>query len=123
MNKVFRFVLAGLAAVTVIVTLAACAPAKSIDMGSVASVIDVRTPEEFATGHLDGAININFEGADFESEIQALDHAANYVLYCRSGNRAGQVLSYMQSNGFSGTITNAGSVADASAATGIAIVQ
>lgn len=92
-------------------------------MKSVAAVIDVRTAEEFATGHLDGALNFDIQGAEFDSQLSTLDKAANYVIYCRSGNRAGQAVSYMQENGFTGTLTNAGSVADASAATSIAIVQ
>jgi phage shock protein E len=123
LKRLFKLAAALVGALVLASVLTSCAPAQQLDMSSVASVIDVRTPEEFATGHLDGALNINFEGAEFESQIQALDHSANYVLYCRSGNRAGQVLSYMTANGFTGTVTNAGAVADASAATGIKIVQ
>lgn len=92
-------------------------------MTSVAAVIDVRTADEFATGHLDGALNFDIQSPQFASQIDTLDKAANYVIYCRSGNRAGQAVSYMQENGFTGTLTNAGSVADASAVTSIAIVQ
>ncbi|MEN9749203.1 MAG: hypothetical protein RL149_281 [Actinomycetota bacterium] len=92
-------------------------------MTKVAAVIDVRTPGEFATGHLDGALNIDIQGSTFVTEINALDRAANYVVYCRSGNRAGQAVTYMQDHGFTGTLTNAGSVDEASSATGISIVQ
>ncbi|MFM5905117.1 MAG: rhodanese-like domain-containing protein [Micrococcales bacterium] len=123
MKRLFKLLTAAVAGLLLVSVLTACAPTQQLDMSKVASVIDVRTPEEFATGHLEGALNIDFEGGDFETQIQALDHGANYVLYCRSGNRAGQVLQYMQENGFTGTITNAGAVADASAATGIKIVQ
>jgi rhodanese-related sulfurtransferase len=92
-------------------------------MSTVAAVIDVRTPEEVAGGYLEGALKFDFQGPNFASEIATLDKSANYVIYCRSGNRAGQAISYMQSNGFTGTLTNAGSVADASATTGLPIVQ
>lgn len=51
-------------------------------------VIDVRTPEEFAEGHLDGAININVQDPDFMSRIAALDPSGLYAVYCRSGNRS-----------------------------------
>ena len=51
-------------------------------------VIDVRTPAEFAEGHLEGARNIDIEGTSFSSEIEALDASASYAVYCRSGNRS-----------------------------------
>ena len=103
--------------------LTGCSSTEKIDMTTVTSVIDVRTPAEVATGHLEGAIMIDIEGADFAAQIDALDHAGNYVVYCRSGNRAGQAVDYMKGAGFTGTLINAGSVADASVATGLAIVQ
>ena len=92
-------------------------------MTKVAAVIDVRTAGEFSTGHLEGAVNIDIQGSGFVTEINALDRAANYVIYCHSGNRAGQAVTYMQDHGFTGTLTNAGGVDDASSATGLAIVQ
>jgi phage shock protein E len=123
MRKTFKWMLAALVAVLAVSSLTACSNSSTIDMKSVSSVIDVRTPEEFATGHLQGALNLNIEGSTFASDIDALDHEANYVLYCRSGNRAGQALAFMSQNGFTGTITNAGAVADASSLTGLPIVQ
>jgi rhodanese-related sulfurtransferase len=123
MKKLIKFLVASLVAIFAVSSLAACSATESLDMKSVAAVIDVRTPEEFATGHLDGALNFDIQGAEFDSQLSTLDKAADYVIYCRSGNRAGQAVSYMQENGFTGTLTNAGSVADASAATSIAIVQ
>ena len=53
-------------------------------------VLDVRTPEEFAEGHIAGAINVDYYAADFRSQLEALDPGANYVLYCRSGNRSAE---------------------------------
>jgi rhodanese-related sulfurtransferase len=123
MQKLIKFLIASLVAVFAVSALSACSSNASLDMTSVAAVIDVRTADEFATGHLDGALNFDIQGSEFSSQIDTLDKAANYVIYCRSGNRAGQAVSYMQENGFTGTLTNAGSVADASAATSIAIVQ
>ncbi|MEY4980950.1 MAG: hypothetical protein RL174_288 [Actinomycetota bacterium] len=123
MQKLIKFLIASLVAVFAVSALSACSSNASLDMTSVAAVIDVRTADEFATGHLDGALNFDIQGSEFASQIDTLDKAANYVIYCRSGNRAGQAVSYMQENGFTGTLTNAGSVADASAATSIAIVQ
>jgi rhodanese-related sulfurtransferase len=94
-----------------------------MDMSGVSAVIDVRTADEWAGGHLDGAVNIDLQSADFASKIDALDHAANYVVYCHSGNRAGQAINYMQGAGFTGELMNAGGVADAAGMTGMKVVQ
>ena len=123
MSKFFKFLVASVIAIFAMSSLTACSSSDPIDMTTIAAVIDVRTPEEFASGHLDGALNIDIQGSMFATEIDALDKSANYVIYCRSGNRAGQAVTYMQDNGFTGTLTNAGGVDDASAATGIAVVQ
>lgn len=109
-------------AVGIATTLSACTTAQNVDMTSVTAVIDVRTPAEFATGHLDGAVNIDWEGATFVDDVAALDPSGKYLLYCRSGNRAGQAQTAMQSLGFT-DVTNLGSVNDAAAATGIPIVS
>ena len=123
MSKFFKFLVASVIAIFAMSSLTACSSSDPIDMTTIAAVIDVRTPEEFASGHLDGALNIDIQGSTFATEIDALDKSANYVIYCRSGNRAGQAVTYMQDNGFTGTLTNAGSVDEASSATGIAVVQ
>lgn len=107
--------------VGVTASLTACSTNQNVDMSTVTAVIDVRTPAEFATGHLDGAINIDWEGATFADEVAALDPNGTYLLYCRSGNRAGQAKAAMESLGFT-HLTNLGSVENASTATGIAIV-
>lgn len=51
-------------------------------------IIDVRTPEEFATGHLQGAVNFDVNDEEFKNQVKDLDKNASYILYCRSGNRA-----------------------------------
>ena len=55
-------------------------------------VLDVRTPEEFAEGHIKGALNIDFNGDDFEKKIAELDPAKPYLLHCAAGRRSGQAL-------------------------------
>ncbi len=65
-----------------------------------AVLLDVRTPSEFAEGHLDGAININLESASFKSEIAKLDKTVPYFVYCRSGSRSAQATDIMRSEGF-----------------------
>ncbi len=63
-------------------------------------ILDVRTPEEFAEGHIDGAILIDFYRDDFADELAKLDPDVPYVLYCRSGNRSGETIGIMDNLGF-----------------------
>lgn len=77
-------------------------PQQAADLSAVdgVTVIDVRTPEEFAEGHIDGATMIDFYSATFADEIGALDPSGTYLLYCRSGNRSGQTAILMEQLGF-----------------------
>ena len=122
MNKVFKFLAASLIAFFAIGSLTACA-AEPMDMSKVAAVIDVRTTEEWNSGHLDGAVHMDIQAADFADQIATLDPSANYVIYCRSGNRAGQAIDYMKKMGFTGELMNAGAVNDAASMTGMKVVQ
>lgn len=63
-------------------------------------LLDVRTPEEFAEGHVPGAINIDVKNSSFEKEIQKLDPKKNYYIYCKSGVRAKLATEKMQEKGF-----------------------
>jgi len=62
-------------------------------------IIDVRSPEEFAEGHIDGAVNFNVQGPDFLDQISTLDPAGTYAVYCRSGNRSQPAVATMADNG------------------------
>lgn len=73
-------------------------------------VIDVRTPEEYATGHAQGAENINLNSGNFEAEVSQLDPNKTYVVYCRSGSRSAQAAAIMQDQGL--TVIDAGGLAD-----------
>jgi rhodanese-related sulfurtransferase len=70
----------------------------AVDPGVV--VIDVRTPEEFAEGHIEGATLVDINSPTFADEIDALDRDASYLVYCRSDNRSGQAVAIMQQVGF-----------------------
>jgi phage shock protein E len=85
------------------------------------TLIDVRTPEEFAEGHLEGAINIPVELPTFAAQVAELDPDVEYLVYCRSGRRADVALDYMGSIGLSGV--NLGSVERASSVTGLSVVR
>jgi phage shock protein E len=119
-----RFSLA-LALIGLMGSTAACAATDAAEAPTVAvaagTLIDVRTPEEFAAGHLEGAINIPVELPTFAARIAELDPAVEYVVYCRSGRRADVALDQMATIGLTGI--NLGSVEQASAATGIRVVR
>ena len=51
-------------------------------------VLDIRTPAEYAEGHLAGAKNIDFKAEDFEAKIGELDSGKAYVVHCKSGGRS-----------------------------------
>ena len=63
-------------------------------------IIDVRTYGEYATGHLQGALNIDVESGAFDSGISNLDKNATYALYCRSGRRSTLAAERMAEAGF-----------------------
>lgn len=62
-------------------------------------ILDVRTPAEFAGGHLEGARNIDLQGPDFDSQIATLPKDVTYAVYCRSGNRSATALAKMTAAG------------------------
>lgn len=77
-----------------------------IDDGAV--VVDVRTPEEFAAGHLAGALNIDVQADDFADRVGELDPAASYVVYCASGNRATGAVEQMRELGIDDVVNGGG---------------
>ncbi len=78
-------------------------------------IIDVRSPEEFAAGHIVGAVNINVDGSEFESRIAELDPDEPYLVYCYSGNRSARAADQMEAAGIQ-DIADAGGLADLAAA-------
>jgi thioredoxin 1 len=65
-----------------------------------ALIIDVRTPEEFADGHLINAINIDWRGDDFEKQIATLDKNKPVLVYCLSGGRSSAAADKMRNDSF-----------------------
>jgi len=70
-----------------------------IDAGGI-TLLDVRTPDEFAQSHIAGAENIDFYASDFADRIGALDRDERYVVYCHTGNRSGRATALMAELGF-----------------------
>jgi phage shock protein E len=85
-------------------------------------VIDVRTPGEFAEGHLDGAVNLDLEGGVFEQQFSKLSKDGTYSIYCRSGRRSAVAVQMMKDAGYTFVI-DLGGLEDAKAATGLDIVK
>ena len=79
-----------------------------------AAVIDVRTPEEYAEGHVEGATNIDVQATDFDDRVAELDRDTTYVVYCRSGNRSADAAERMREAGL--TVVDGGSLEDMAAA-------
>lgn len=63
-------------------------------------ILDIRTPEEFAGGHIAGAANLDFYEPDFAANLDALDKDLPYFVYCRSGNRSASAIETMKDLGF-----------------------
>ncbi|RPI08861.1 MAG: rhodanese-like domain-containing protein [Zetaproteobacteria bacterium] len=63
-------------------------------------ILDVRTPEEFAEGHIRGAVNLDVQSPDFAKRLRALDRSKTYLVYCRTGNRSRRATVEMSTLGF-----------------------
>jgi rhodanese-related sulfurtransferase len=116
-----KFVVMALIAVFAVTSLTACS-AEKFDPTSYAEIIDVRTLDEWNSGHLEGAIRIGIADENFADELSMLDPASDYYVYCRSGNRAGQAIDFMRDAGFTGQLINGGSVGNASAQLDLAVI-
>jgi rhodanese-related sulfurtransferase len=58
-------------------------------------ILDVRTVEEFNSGHIKGAINIDIRQPNALSNIDKLDHNAKYIVHCRTNRRSKNAVDYM----------------------------
>lgn len=65
-----------------------------------APIIDVRTPEEFKQGHIQNAVNINWNGSDFSAQMAKFDKSQPIFIYCLSGGRSGSASAQLRSEGF-----------------------
>lgn len=63
-------------------------------------LVDVRTPEEFQTGHIKDAENIDYNNESFKSKISSLDKSKPVLVYCRSGKRSANAAEIMKELGF-----------------------
>ncbi|MCH5600293.1 rhodanese-like domain-containing protein [Niabella ginsengisoli] len=81
-------------------TLEATAFSEKIKATPDAVVLDVRTPQEFAKGHLPSAINYDWNDKNFQSQVAALDKSKPLFVYCLSGGRSSKAAETLRSKGF-----------------------
>jgi rhodanese-related sulfurtransferase len=75
-------------------------------------LLDVRTADEFNSGHLAGAINLDYYAADFKANIAKLDKNKQYLVYCRTGIRGAASVQIMLNLGFTKTQNMAGGITE-----------
>jgi rhodanese-related sulfurtransferase len=63
-------------------------------------ILDIRTPAEYAQGHIVGALSIDYYSPRFKSALDRLDRGKAYLVYCRSGNRSKRALEIFDELGF-----------------------
>ncbi len=63
-------------------------------------ILDVRTPQEYASGHLENAINIDYFSTLFQDSLATLDKDKTYLIYCRTGKRSSGALQIMKTMDF-----------------------
>jgi rhodanese-related sulfurtransferase len=81
---------------------------EAVGMLDLRTIIDVRNPDEFAAGHIAGAVNIPVEAADFGTRITELDREGSYLVYCRSGRRSALATDLMAAAGFTDVVDAGG---------------
>ena len=63
-------------------------------------VLDVRTPSEFANGHIAGATNLDFHAPDFQARLEKLDKHQTYLVHCAVGGRSARAGALMSTLDF-----------------------
>ena len=81
-------------------TIAPEAFAKKISKTPKPQILDVRTPEEFASEHIDNATNVNWLGTDFVSDAEKFDKSKPVFVYCKSGGRSAKASAKLAELGF-----------------------
>jgi phage shock protein E len=75
------------------------------------AIIDVRTPAEYAAGHIDGALNIPLETIGEKiASVKGIDKNSEILLYCQSGRRSGLAKTMLEQQGYT-KVTNGGGIA------------
>lgn len=75
-------------------------------MGGKLTVLDVRQPEEFSAGHIDGAILMPL--GNLSATYASLPKSGKLIVYCRSGHRSAQAVTFLRAHGYSNAVSMAG---------------
>ena len=73
-------------------------------------LVDVRTIEEYESGHIQDAINFDFYSRSFQKEILSLDKSSSIILYCRTQNRSTKTANFLKENGYKEITVLAGGI-------------
>ena len=73
---------------------------KTYVMGGDVQLLDVRTPEEYAVSHIEGALNLNVMDASFATAVDSLDKNEPVYVYCRSGRRSKKAADVLVGKGY-----------------------
>jgi rhodanese-related sulfurtransferase len=70
------------------------------EKGSEITILDIRPKDEYDMEHVPGAVNLDYDGHDFQKKVQVMDKKADYIIYCKSGVRGGYFMQKMRDSGF-----------------------
>ena len=73
-------------------------------------LVDVRTAEEYESGHIQDAVNFDFYSESFQNDILTLDKSSSIILYCRTQNRSTKTANYLKENGYNEISVIAGGI-------------
>ena len=73
-------------------------------------LVDVRTIEEYESGHIQDALNFDFYSESFDNDILTLDKSSSIILYCRTQNRSTKTANYLKENGYKEITVLAGGI-------------
>ena len=73
-------------------------------------LVDVRTIEEYESGHIQNAVNFDFYSESFQKEILSFDKNSSIILYCRTQNRSTKTANYLKENGYKEITVIAGGI-------------
>ncbi|MGB5385923.1 MAG: rhodanese-like domain-containing protein [Eudoraea sp.] len=97
--------------ILLLITQISCTQTKSMSITELtpqhlenAVLIDVRTPEEYAEGHLDNAVNINWYDENFMNEFKTVEKDKTIYVYCKKGGRSASAAEMLNSAGYTEVI-------------------
>jgi rhodanese-related sulfurtransferase len=64
------------------------------------TILDIRPKKEYELEHVPGAVNLDYDGHEFQKKVETMDKNVDYIIYCESGVRGGYFMSKMEESGF-----------------------